>query len=74
MEYVIVEFEGSRTVYVDGTESGTTNKIFRVGAGMHEFNLGMPLDYYPRQKRIPVQNTNSLEPATIRFDRLPRHE
>ena len=74
MEYVIVEFEGSRTVYLDGTESGTTNRIIRVGPGMHEFDLGMPLDYYPRQKRIAIQNTNSLEPATIHFDHLPRHE
>ena len=70
MEYVIVEFEGSRPVYVDGTESGTTNKIFRVGAGLHEFHLGMPLDYYPRQKRIAIRNTNSLEPEKIPFDRL----
>lgn len=70
MEYVIVNFAGSRPVYVDGNQSGTTNTIFRIGAGMHEFDLGMPLDYYPRRNRALIQGTNALAPAVIEFAHL----
>lgn len=70
MEYVLVSFAISRSVYVDGKESGTTNTIFRVGAGTHEFDLGTPLDYYPRRKRMTIQRTNALAPAVIGFDHL----
>jgi hypothetical protein len=71
MEYVLVKFENSRQVYVDGTISGLTNTIFRIGPGVHEFHLGMPLDYYPRLKRLDIQGTNSLAPEVISFDHLP---
>ncbi|MCI0667878.1 MAG: hypothetical protein L0Y43_07470 [Methylococcaceae bacterium] len=70
MEYVIVNFASSRSVFVDGKQSGATNTIFRVGPGIHEFDLGMPLDYYPRQKRVTIQGTNALAPAVIHFDQL----
>lgn len=70
MEYVIVEFPDSRKVYVDGEESGNTNTIFRLGAGIHEFDLGTPLNYDPRQIRVDIQGSNPLAPKKIRFDRL----
>jgi hypothetical protein len=71
MEYVIVNFANSRSVYVDGRISGKTNIIFRIGTGAHEFDLGSPLDYYPRVKRVTIQGTNALAPAIIDFDHLP---
>jgi hypothetical protein len=71
MEYVIVEFSSSRKVYVDGRESGSTNTIFRIGAGRHDFHLGTPLNYYPRQIRELVEGTNALAPKVIHFDPLP---
>ena len=71
MEYVIVHFAKNRKVYIDGRHSGgITNKIFRVGAGTHDFDLGMPLNYRPRQKRMVINGTNALAPVVIKFDEL----
>ena len=71
MEYVIVHFAKNRKVYIDGKKSGgTTNKIFRVGTGTHDFDIGIPLDYSPRQKRMVINGTNALAPAVIKFNEL----
>ncbi|MGR9109032.1 MAG: hypothetical protein ACU843_19125 [Gammaproteobacteria bacterium] len=68
MEYVIVKFAHSRAVYVDGNETGTTNSIFRIGPGLHDFNLGTPLDYRPPNQQMTIQGTNALAPTVIEFD------
>jgi hypothetical protein len=40
LEYVIVAFPTDRIVYIDGEKNGNTNKVLRVDAGSHVFDLG----------------------------------
>jgi hypothetical protein len=67
MEYVEVKFSGSRPVYIDGAQSGSTNKILRVGSGTHAFDLGQPKDYQPAEVVIRVKDTSALSPLVIEF-------
>ncbi len=46
MEYVVVNFDETRDVYIDDQKNGETNKTVRVGAGTHTFRLGDPQDLY----------------------------
>ncbi len=68
MEYVEVRFARTRAVYVDGVESGTTNRILRVGAGTHSFDLGEPADYRPPEIIRRISDSNELRPAIVEFE------
>ena len=67
MEYVEVRFSQKRKVYVDGNESGETNKILRIGTGKHAFHLGEPLNYEPQEIIRIIEDTSSLRPEIIIF-------
>jgi len=69
MEYVIVWFHESRTVLIDGEESGTTNRILRVDEGTHTFRLADPQDYKPTRRRVKVTQTNSVKPMEVTFEK-----
>jgi PEGA domain len=69
MEYLIVRFPDSRTVYVDGEECGFTNRKFRVEAGTHTVSLGDPRNYTPNWRRPTVTATTALHPMEVTFDR-----
>ena len=70
MEYVEVRFVQTRTVYIDGVDGGTTNKILRVGAGTHSFDLGEPKDYQPAEVTKEVKDTNPLDPMIVEFEEV----
>ena len=70
MEYVTVTFSKSRTVLIDGEEAGLTNKTLRVEAGMHTFKLSDPQDYNPKWRRRLVQDTTSIEPMEVSFEKI----
>jgi len=67
MDYVEVRFAQSRKVFIDGVDTGTTNKILRVGAGTHSFELGDPKDYHPSEAIVTIRDTNPLDPIIIEF-------
>lgn len=67
MEYVEVRFSSVRQVNIDGNPGGETNKILRIGAGTHVFDLGDPKDYQPAEISRVIQDTNALDPAIIEF-------
>ena len=71
MEYVEVRFSAVRQVNIDGNVSGETNKILRIGAGTHVFDLGSPKDYQPEEITREIKDTNSLEPAIVVFQEVP---
>jgi len=71
MEYVEVRFSIVRQVNIDGSPGGETNKILRVGAGTHLFDLGSPKDYQPTEITQVIENTNALDPAIIEFQEVP---
>lgn len=75
-EHVLVEYLDSqgvqvaRNVRVDGAVRGTTNRVFRVSAGLHTFDLGRPVDYSPKSHSAVVTGTASERPMTIRFRKI----
>lgn len=66
-EYVEVQYDTTRDVYVDGTLCGTTNKLMTVQRGTHIFDLGTPITYAPASITQLVQNTSTLAPMTLKF-------
>ena len=67
MEYVIVEFDEDRAVYIDDQENGRTNQSLRVGAGTHSFRLGGEQNYSPPEITCAVSGTSVLSPKIIKF-------
>lgn len=70
MEYAIVTFPESRTVYIDGEEGGTTNVTMRLNAGRHVFDLGEPKNYRPKKRTVAVSGTSSIRPKEIVFEKI----
>ncbi len=69
-QWVKVKFPTRRTVYIDGQQSGQTNRILVVGGGTHSFDLGPhKLNYSPRTSTRQVTRTASDAPMVIRFTR-----
>ncbi len=69
MEHLLVHFPVSRTVLIDGEESGTTNAIFRVEEGTHTIGLGDPQDYKPSSRTVNVRDTTPIKPKEVTFVR-----
>ena len=70
MEYVIVTYPTNRLVFIDGEKGGTTNKVFRVEAGTHEFDLGSRKNYTPDSRAVGIKGTTLFNPATIAFAKI----
>lgn len=69
MEYVVVQFDEDRDVFVDDQKNGKTNTTLRLGAGTHTFSLGDPQDYSPQQITKVIQGSSVLQPETVTFTR-----
>jgi len=67
MEFVIVTFPTSRSVYIDGEQNGRTNNSLRVDAGSHLFDLGSVKNYEPESQVVVVAGTTVLDPQKIVF-------
>ena len=60
-EFVLVQADQDRSVYVDGELMGRTGALLRMETGVHTFDLGEPKDYKPKQKRIGVKGTSETD-------------
>jgi len=67
LENILVNFPVSRTVLIDGEESGKTNAILRVEEGTHTFSLGDPQDYKPSSRTVKVKGTSPIKPREVTF-------
>ncbi len=70
MEYLLVVFDETRDVYVNGQLQGQTNTIFQFAAGTYDVTLGDPKDFSPSSWRVRLQNTAPLAPCRIEFKRV----
>ncbi|MGD8926606.1 MAG: hypothetical protein PVG20_07135, partial [Thioalkalispiraceae bacterium] len=70
-QFVVVQANEDRRVYVDKEFAGSTGELLRMEPGMHVFDLGEPKDYKPKQKRIGVKGTSEKEPLIIKFTVTP---
>lgn len=66
-EYVWVQYDTTRDVYVDGTLCGRTNTLMTVQTGSHTFDLGKPITYAPASVTILVYGTTPLAPQQVKF-------
>ncbi len=71
MEYLLVKFELSRRVLIDGNPFGFTNTIIQIDAGTHTITLEPPPDFSPLTQTVLIANTSPLDPLTVTFHRLP---
>jgi hypothetical protein len=67
MEFVKVLFPSVRPVFVDGAQQGQTGKLLRLQAGTHRFDLGVPRDYTPPSRTLPIIGTSREQPMEVAF-------
>jgi hypothetical protein len=67
MEHLLVIFPVSRTVLIDGEESGMTNTVLRVEEGTHTMGLGEPRDYKPLSRTVIIKGTSPIKPRKVTF-------
>lgn len=67
MEYVIVRFRESRTVLIDGYNSGLTNETLIINDGLHTFSLKGPSNFRPAEQTLEVANTTEIKPREVSF-------
>lgn len=70
MEWVIVRYPRVRDVFIEGRRSGPTNRVLIVREGTQTFDLGVPVDYHPQQKRVVVTGTTAATPQLIDFTQV----
>lgn len=69
MEFIKVRFQDKRQVFIDGDESGSTNRTLRVSRGRHTIHLGDPRNYEPAWRRPLVTDTNPIKPMEVTFEK-----
>lgn len=70
LEFIIVQYSEKREVFIDGQSCGMTNDTLYIQTGTHRFHLGDPKDYRPGEIVQAIQNTSSLDPAIIEFEKV----
>ena len=55
-------------MFINGTHNGFTNKLIRIDAGEYTFTIEGD-DYTPEKIKKYIENTNSLDPEKITFER-----
>jgi hypothetical protein len=68
LQYVRVSYFRSRNVYIDGVQTGKTNKILRVDEGTHVFDLGPDQNYEPPSIETRVSGTTAIKPMDLHFE------
>jgi hypothetical protein len=67
MEFLVVRFDTSRRVLVNGNPFGLTNTLIQIDAGTHRIALAPPADFAPTAQTVLVKNTSPLAPLTVSF-------
>jgi hypothetical protein len=71
MEYLVVKFERSRRVVINGNPFGLTNTLIQIEAGTHTVTLAPPADFSPATLAVVVVDTSALAPLTVTFSPAP---
>ena len=71
MEFLLVRFQESREVRIDGSPQGRTNIVLQVEAGTHTVTLAPPRNFSPLEQTVLLQNTAAVDPCRIAFEPLP---
>ena len=71
MEYLVVKFDRSRRVVIDGSPFGLTNTVIQIEAGTHTVTLAPPADFSPATLTVVAVETSALAPLTVAFSPAP---
>lgn len=69
-EFILVKYDRSRRVVIDGSPNGFTNQTITVARGPHRITLGVPVNYEPTFRRPTVVNTTATNPLEVEFTRV----
>jgi PEGA domain-containing protein len=72
MEYLVVKFDRSRRVVIDGSPFGSTNTVIQIEAGTHTITLAPPADFSPPTPlTVVIVDTSVITPLTVSFTPAP---
>ena len=67
-EYILVIFDETREVIIDGTASGyNTGEVIELDAGTHTITLKEPDNFSPLEKDVNPSGTSPVKPKLIYF-------
>jgi hypothetical protein len=70
-EYVLVMFDKSREVTIDGNASGySTGDVIELEAGLHIISLEGPQSFSPLEENINPSGTSPLKPLKVYFSEI----
>ena len=70
MEYLLVKFQESRGVIIDGTSEGMTNQVLELETGTHSVTLEAPPDFTPDLHEFILRKTSVISPRIISFEKI----
>jgi hypothetical protein len=65
---MVVHYPRLRDVFIDGVRSGQTEDVLLVREGTQNVDLGAPVDYKPKKRRVTVTDTSEDDPKKVSFD------
>ena len=69
-EFLLVEFDETREVIIDGFPSGyNCGEVIELEEGTHTITLKEPIDFSPAEQDVEPSGTSPLAPETIYFIR-----
>lgn len=70
MEYLLVKFQESRGLIIDGISEGMTNQVLELETGTHSVTLEAPRDFTPELHEFLLRKTSAISPRVISFEKV----
>jgi hypothetical protein len=70
MEYLIVHFQETRRVLIDGQDQGRTDRTIELEPGTYTVSLSPSDDVKPQKRRIRLSKTSPIKPREIAFAKI----
>jgi hypothetical protein len=68
MEYILVEYQIKRDVYISEFRVGITNVMFLIEPGQYNIHLGKPHNYEPEAVLVDANDTTAITPLVVTFN------
>ena len=70
-EFLLVNFQESRQLLVNGVQQGWTNMVVRLEAGTYDVSLTGKRNFSPDSQKVTLRFTAITNPAELTFHELP---
>lgn len=64
------KFLEERNVIIGGRIQGKINQTIELEKGTHTARLALPRDFIPKNMKIVLENTTSISPMEVRFEKI----